>query len=132
MYWKKTKQIEQYQAQTKTYTGTLVLGSTTPSYDLETEVDTTYRQHITEKLIHQTTKQFEGKIQQQPLFSALKKDGKRLYEFARAGKDVTIPTRKFVSIILKSKPYEDTKLILKYSVVKAPTFDLWRTTLEKH
>lgn len=109
---KKTKQIEQYQAQTKTYTGTLVLGSTTPSYDLETEVDATYpTAHITEKLIHQTTKQFEGKIQQQPpVFSALKKDGKRLYEFARAGKDVTIPTREITIDYFKIKNIKDHEI----------------------
>ncbi len=92
---KKTKQIEQYQAQVKTYTGTFVLGSTTPSYDLETAIDKHFpTEHISEELIYQTAKKFEGKIQQQPpIFSALKKDGKRLYEFARAGKDVAIPTR---------------------------------------
>lgn len=92
---KKTKQIEQYQAQVKTYTGTFVLGSTTPSYDLETDVDATFSTaHITEDLIHQTTAQFTGNIEQfPPLFSALKKDGKRLYEFARAGKEVSISTR---------------------------------------
>ncbi|CAI8385986.1 MAG: tRNA pseudouridine synthase B [Formosa sp. Hel3_A1_48] len=92
---KKTKQIEQYQAQVKTYTGTFVLGSTTPSYDLETDVDATFSTaHITEDLIHQTTAQFTGNIEQfPPLFSALKKDGKRLYEFARAGKEVSISAR---------------------------------------
>lgn len=95
---KKTKQIEQYQAQVKTYTGTLVLGSTTPSYDLETEIDTTYpTTHITEDLIHQTTAKFTGTIEQYPpVFSALKKDGKRLYEFARKGKEVEISARKIV------------------------------------
>lgn len=95
---KKTKQIEQYQAQVKTYTGTLVLGSTTPSYDLETEIDTTYpTTHITEDLIHQTTAKFTGTIEQYPpVFSALKKDGKRLYEFAREGKEVEIWARKIV------------------------------------
>ena len=95
---KKTKQIEQYQAQVKTYTGTLVLGSTTPSYDLETEIDTSYpTTHITEDLIHQTTAKFTGKIEQYPpVFSALKKDGKRLYEFAREGKEVEISARKIV------------------------------------
>ena len=92
---KKTKQIEQYQAQVKTYTGTFVLGSTTPSYDLETDIDATFSTaHITEDLIHQTTAQFTGNIEQfPPLFSALKKDGKRLYEFARAGKEVSISAR---------------------------------------
>ncbi|MGB2316074.1 MAG: tRNA pseudouridine(55) synthase TruB [Flavobacteriaceae bacterium] len=95
---KKTKQIEQYQAQVKTYTGTLVLGSTTPSCDLETEIDTTYpTTHISEDLIHQTTAKFTGTIEQYPpVFSALKKDGKRLYEFAREGKEVEISARKIV------------------------------------
>ena len=95
---KKTKQIEQYQAQVKTYTGTLVLGSTTPSCDLETEIDTTYpTTHISEDLIHQTTAKFTGTIEQYPpVFSALKKDGKRLYEFAREGKEVEILARKIV------------------------------------
>ena len=95
---KKTKQIEQYQAQVKTYTGTLVLGSTTPSYDLETEIDATFSTtHITEDLIHQTTAKFTGNIEQYPpIFSALKKDGKRLYEFAREGKEVEISARKIV------------------------------------
>lgn len=109
---KMTKQIQAFQAQVKTYTGTFVLGSTTPSYDLETEVDATYpTAHITEELIHQTSKQFEGKIQQQPpVFSALKKDGKRLYEFARAGKDVTIPTREITIDYFKIKNIKDHEI----------------------
>ena len=109
---KMTKQIEDFQAQVKTYTGTFVLGSTTPSYDLETEVDATFpTAHITEELIHQTSKQFEGKIQQQPpVFSALKKDGKRLYEFARAGKDVTIPTREITIDYFKIKNIKDHEI----------------------
>ena len=95
---KKTKQIEQYQAQVKTYIGTLLLGSTTPSYDLETDIDATYpTSHITEDLIHQTAAKFTGTIEQYPpVFSALKKDGKRLYEFAREGKEVEISARKIV------------------------------------
>jgi tRNA pseudouridine55 synthase len=95
---KKTKQIEQYQAQVKTYTGTLVLGSTTPSYDLETQIDATFSTtHITEELIQQTTAQFTGNIEQYPpVFSALKKDGKRLYEYAREGKEVNISARNIV------------------------------------
>ena len=93
---KMTKQIDTFQGQIKEYTGTIVLGSTTPSYDLETEVDNTFEtEHITEKLIHQTTKQFTGEIDQfPPIFSALKKEGKRLYEYARAGETVEIPSRK--------------------------------------
>lgn len=92
---KMTKNIDSFQAQIKEYTGTLVLGSTTPSYDLETEVDQTYpTAHLTEALIHEATHQFIGDISQfPPVFSALKKDGKRLYEFARAGEAVDIPSR---------------------------------------
>lgn len=92
---KMTKQIDTFQGQTKEYTGTLVLGSSTPSYDLETEINAHFKtEHITPDLIHSTTKQFTGDIQQfPPVFSALKKDGKRLYEFARAGEHVHIPAR---------------------------------------
>ncbi len=90
-----TKRIETFQAQEKEYTGTITLGATTPSYDLETEVDQTFDiSGITETQIIETTKQFIGAIQQQPpVFSAIKKDGKRLYEFARKGEEVEVPTR---------------------------------------
>ncbi|WP_308991459.1 tRNA pseudouridine(55) synthase TruB [Mariniflexile litorale] len=92
---KMTKEIDSFQAQIKEYTGTIVLGSTTPSFDLETEINETFpTNHITEALIKKTTKQFIGDIQQfPPVFSAIKKDGKRLYEFARAGEDVEIKPR---------------------------------------
>ena len=92
---KMTKQIDSFQAQIKEYTGTFVVGSTTPSFDLETEIDKTYpTAHLTPELIHQTTTQFIGEIEQfPPVFSAIKKDGKRLYEFARAGEDVDIKSR---------------------------------------
>ncbi|MCH2490139.1 MAG: tRNA pseudouridine(55) synthase TruB [Flavobacteriales bacterium] len=90
-----TKKIESFQAQEKEYTGTITLGATTPSYDLETEIDATYSlSEVTSEKIKSTAQQFVGEIQQQPpVFSALKKDGKRLYEFARAGEDVDIPKR---------------------------------------
>ena len=93
---KMTKQIDTFQGQIKEYTGTIVLGSTTPSYDLETEIDQTFEtSHITNDLIHATTKQFTGEINQYPpIFSAIKKEGKRLYEFARAGETVEIKSRK--------------------------------------
>lgn len=92
---KMTKQIDTFQAQTKEYTGTIKLGATTPSYDLETEIDQTFpTSHITEELVKGTTQKFVGTIQQfPPIFSAVKKDGKRLYEFARAGKEVEIKSR---------------------------------------
>lgn len=92
---KMTKQIDTFQGQIKEYTGTITLGGTTPSYDLESEINETFpTNHITEDLIHEATKQFIGEIQQfPPVFSALKKDGKRLYEYARAGETVDIKPR---------------------------------------
>lgn len=92
---KMTKSIHTFQAQIKTYTGTFTLGSTTPSYDLETEIDYHYdTDHITDSLIHETAKQFLGEITQYPpIFSAIKKDGKRLYELAREGKTTKIKSR---------------------------------------
>ena len=92
---KQTKSIHIYQGQIKEYTGTFTIGATTPSYDLETEVNKTFETaHITNELIHKTTEQFIGAIQQQPpIFSAIKKDGKRLYELARKGETTEIPTR---------------------------------------
>lgn len=91
-----TKRISEIQGQEKTYTGTITLGGTTPSYDLETEVDNDYKtSHITKELIHQTTKQFIGEIDQKPpIFSALKKGGERLYEKARRGEKIIIESRK--------------------------------------
>ncbi|GAB7258089.1 tRNA pseudouridine(55) synthase TruB [Polaribacter sp. OB-PA-B3] len=92
---KQTKQIDTYQGQIKEYTGTFTIGATTPSYDLETEIDKTFStDHITEELLHETTKQFVGEIQQKPpIFSAIKKDGKRLYELARKGETTEIKAR---------------------------------------
>lgn len=91
-----TKTISEIQAQTKEYTGTISVGETTPSYDLETDVDANFPiEHITEALIQETTKQFVGEIDQKPpIYSAIKKDGKRLYEHARAGEEVEIQARK--------------------------------------
>jgi tRNA pseudouridine55 synthase len=91
-----TKKITEIQAQEKEYTGTIFLGATTPSYDLETEVDATFpTEHITKELILATTKKFIGEIDQKPpVFSAIKKDGKRLYEYARAGEELEIQSRK--------------------------------------
>ncbi len=93
---KKTKTISEIQAQRKEYTGTIVVGATTPSYDLETEIDQHFDiDHITNELIFETTKQFLGEIDQKPpVFSAIKKDGVRLYERARAGEMVEIESRK--------------------------------------
>ncbi|MFT4669114.1 MAG: tRNA pseudouridine55 synthase [Ulvibacter sp.] len=90
-----TKKIDTYQAQEKEYTGTITVGSTTASYDLETEINERFDySSITSEEINEATLPFIGEIQQQPpIFSALKKDGKRLYEYARAGEEVEIPKR---------------------------------------
>jgi tRNA pseudouridine55 synthase len=93
---KQTKNIEQYQAQEKEYTGTFCIGATTASYDLEKEIDAHYRtEHINDALIYDTTKQFIGTIEQTPpLFSAIKIDGKRAYDIARAGGTAEIKSKK--------------------------------------
>ncbi|SHJ20893.1 tRNA pseudouridine synthase B [Mesonia phycicola] len=90
-----TKNIQELQGQEKEYTGTISLGATTPSYDLESEIDQTYpTEHLSAEKLQQTTKQFIGDIEQYPpVFSALKKDGKRLYEYARNGEEVKIDPR---------------------------------------
>ena len=102
-----TKKIEEYQAQEKEYTGTFTLGGTTPSYDMETEVDKTYGiDHISEEDITGASLEFLGEIDQvPPVFSALKKEGKRLYEYARNGEAVEIPSRK-----VEIKEFEITEI----------------------
>ena len=79
----------------KVYTGTITLGATTPSYDLETEFDQTFdTYHITEELIHETAKKFIGEqLQYPPIFSAIKVNGKRAYKSARKGEQIEIKPR---------------------------------------
>jgi len=91
-----TKRISELQGQAKEYTGTFYMGATTPSYDLETEIDQTYpTAHINDSLVLENVKQFVGEIDQKPpIYSAIKKDGVRLYEHARAGETIEIATRK--------------------------------------
>jgi len=93
---KLTKKIDEFQAQEKTYTGTIKLGVTTPTYDLESEEDQTFpTSHLTEDIIHEATKQFIGEIEQYPpMHSAIKVDGKRLYELAREGQEIERKARK--------------------------------------
>ena len=104
-----TKKIAAYQGQIKEYTGEITLGATTPSYDLETAIDKTFPvSHITAELINTTTKKFIGEIDQKPpIFSAIKKEGKRLYELAREGKTTIIKSRK-----IKISSFEVTKIDL--------------------
>lgn len=92
---KSTKKINEIQADFKEYTGTFFVGATTPSYDLETEIDHKFETaHITQELIEAVLPKFIGEIlQKPPVFSAIKKDGKRLYEHARAGEEVEIAAR---------------------------------------
>ncbi|HET6993153.1 MAG TPA: tRNA pseudouridine(55) synthase TruB [Bacteroidia bacterium] len=91
-----TKRIDEFQGQEKEYTGTFIIGATTPSSDLEREIDFRFpTDHITDELIYNTTKQFIGEIDQSPpLFSAINVDGKRAYEMARKGDETILPTRK--------------------------------------
>ena len=92
---KMTKQIDTFQAEEKEYTGTMVLGATTPSYDMETEPDSQFDiSHITEEQIKANCRQFTGDIQQYPpAHSAIKIDGERLYEKARRGEEVELRLR---------------------------------------
>lgn len=95
---KATKRIDELQAHTKEYVATLKLGATTPSFDLEKEIDATYpTEHITQELLEQTLQKFLGKIEQvPPSFSACKVDGKRAYELARKGKDVVLKAKTLI------------------------------------
>lgn len=95
---KATKRIEEFQYHTKEYIATLMLGATTPSFDLEKEIDTTYpTEHITRELVEQVLQQFIGTIEQiPPAFSACKVDGKRAYEHARKGQEVELKPKTLV------------------------------------
>ncbi len=106
---KMTKKINEYQTANKEYTGTITLGATTPSFDLETEFDQFFPiEHITEELILGATESFKGFINQKPpIYSAIKKDGVRLYELARKGEQTEIKSRE-VNIL----DFEITKIEL--------------------
>lgn len=93
---KNTKKIESLMGQVKVYSGSIFLGATTPSYDLETEVDQTFPiNHITEELILTSAKNMEGEQDQYPpVFSAKKVQGKKAYDFARKGIDVELKPKR--------------------------------------
>lgn len=95
---KATKRIEEFQYHTKEYIATLRLGATTPSFDLEKEIDATYpTEHITRELVEETLKRFVGSIEQiPPVFSACKVDGKRAYDLARKGEEVELKPKTLV------------------------------------
>tara|TARA_B100000929_G_scaffold9070_1_gene7668 strand:+ start:803 stop:1498 length:696 start_codon:yes stop_codon:yes gene_type:complete len=92
---KLTKKIAEYQDKKKSYSGTFFIGATTPSFDLETEIDSTYSiKNIDEKNLIQTSKKFLGKSKQSPpIFSAIKLKGKKLYDYARKGENVKLEKR---------------------------------------
>lgn len=106
---KMTKQIETYQAQEKEYTGTFTIGATTPSYDLETEVENKKDfSHITQEELMKAAESLTGNIEQvPPIFSAIKVDGKRAYKGARQGEDVKLKSR-----TVEVKAFELTKVDL--------------------
>lgn len=95
---KATKRIDEFQYQTKEYVATLRLGATTPSFDLEKEIDAVYpTEHITREGVETVLQSFVGTIQQvPPIFSACKVDGKRAYELARKGKEVELKSKTLV------------------------------------
>ena len=113
---KQTKQISIYQNLSKTYTGKFKLGETTPSYDAETEVNKTFNyDHIKENDIINLSQKFTGKLMQKPpIFSALKKNGKRMYEYARENKKIEIQEREIniyeFEIIKFTNPYIEFKI----------------------
>ena len=112
---KMTKKISEIQALVKEYTGTFTLGVTTPSYDLETPIDGTFPiDHLDDNALKEVINQFTGVVDQYPpVFSAIKKDGKRLYEYARKGEEIKIKSRQ-VEILA----FELTK-------IKLPTIDFY-------
>ncbi len=112
---KATKTIDSYQAEEKEYIATLKLGATTPSFDLETEIDETFStNHITRELVDNTLTNFIGELDQiPPAFSAVKVKGKRAYEFARDGKDPELKPKKLVIKEIEVIKFESSELILR-------------------
>ena len=116
---KATKRIEEFQYHTKEYIATIQLGATTPSYDLEHEIDATYpTEHITREMVEETLKQFLGEIHQvPPVFSACKVDGKRAYDLARKGEEVELKPKLLVIDELELLECDLVKMEIKIRVV---------------
>ena len=112
---KATKKIESFQYQTKEYIASLQLGATTPSFDMEHEIDKTYPyEHITRSLIDKTLPQFIGEIMQTPpIFSAVKVEGKRAYRYARNGEEVKLKSKPLVIEEIEVLSFELPKLELR-------------------
>ena len=112
---KSTKRIEELQAEVKEYIATLQLGATTPSYDLEHPIDATYpTEHITLPLIEETLKKFKGEIwQKPPIYSAVKIDGKRAFDYARKGEEVKIKPKLLVIDEIEILNFEEVQLTIR-------------------
>lgn len=110
-----TKRIDELQAGVKEYVATLALGATTPSFDLETEVDATYPVgHITKELVEETLKKFHGTIQQvPPAFSAVKIDGQRAYKMARKGQTPELKAKTLVIDDIELLDYAPESITLR-------------------
>jgi len=117
---KATKTIDSLQAEEKEYIATLKLGATTPSYDLEKEEDKTYpTEHITLELVQEKLKTFTGEIDQvPPIFSAIKVEGKRAFEFARKGNDPLLDARKITIYSIEVVRFEMPELVLRINCSK--------------
>ncbi len=116
---KKTKLIDQLQYDVKEYVATLQLGATTPSFDLEKEIDATYpTAHITRELIDKTIPEFIGEQWQvPPIFSAVQINGKRAYEFARKGQEVELKPKLLVIDEIEVQNFDAQKMQLTIRVV---------------
>lgn len=116
---KATKRIDELQAHTKEYVATLQLGATTPSFDLETEVDATFpTDHITQSLIEETLPRFMGRIEQiPPAYSACKVDGHRAYDLARKGKDVELKPKILVIDEIELQNFDADQMQMTIRVV---------------
>lgn len=112
---KQTKQIESLQYKTKEYVATIKLGATTPSFDLETQIDAEYpTAHIDETLVRETLKKFIGEIQQiPPTYSAVKVNGKRAYDYARRGVEVEIKPKTLVIDEIELMEYNADEIVVR-------------------
>ena len=112
---KATKRIDELQAHTKEYVATIALGATTPSFDLETEIDATYpTEHITREMVEEVLTKFTGRIEQvPPAFSACKIDGKRAYKMARKGKEVELKAKVLVIDEIELLEYSQQSIVVR-------------------
>ncbi len=110
-----TKRIEELQSGVKEYVATIALGATTPSFDLETEIDATYpTDHITRELVEEVLARFTGRIEQiPPAFSACKIDGVRAYKLARKGSDVELKPKVLVIDEMELLQFAPTEIVVR-------------------